>query len=143
MGRKKLNKKCAVDGCERKHHAKGYCNMHYTRFCKHGDPEYRLPTLEERFHASYTAVPESGCWLWMGCCDKYGYGQISVKRKAKAAHRVSWELHNGPIPKRLLVCHKCDVQSCVNPEHLFLGTQKDNIRDCISKGRFKGGNKNG
>lgn len=76
------------------------------------------------------------CWLWTSQL-RNGYGMFTINYKPLSAHRVSWELHNGPIPKGLLVCHKCDIPSCVNPEHLFLGTIQDNTNDRDSKGRFK------
>jgi hypothetical protein len=75
------------------------------------------------------------CWLWRGGIMANGYGRLSVKRKTVKVHRLSWELHFGPIPDGLHVCHKCDVRHCVNPDHLFLGTAGDNVRDCWSKGR--------
>lgn len=73
-----------------------------------------------------------GCWVFGGWLDKKGYGWISHK----AAHRVAWEAANGPIPNGIFVCHRCDNPSCVRPDHLFLGTQRDNMRDASSKGRF-------
>jgi len=75
------------------------------------------------------------CWLWVGNIHKRGYGQFKLKGKKVGAHRVSYELFKGPIPKGLCVCHTCDVRHCVNPDHLWLGTQKENIRDMYSKGR--------
>lgn len=72
-----------------------------------------------------------GCWLWTGQEAHNGYGVFKKKR----AHRVSYEMHNGPIPKDLVICHKCDTPACVNPSHLFAGSVKDNIQDMISKGR--------
>lgn len=92
-------------------------------------------TPEERFHKSYQMIPEAGCWLWDASFHSNGYGRIFIDNKSHKAHRYSWKLHNGPIPKGMCVCHKCDVKSCVNPEHLFLGTHQDNVNDCISKNR--------
>ena len=79
------------------------------------------------------------CWEFQGCRTDFGHGQISADRKniRLRAHRVAWEIWKGPIPEGLCVLHKCDNPPCCNPEHLFLGTKKDNTRDMISKGRWK------
>jgi hypothetical protein len=74
---------------------------------------------------------ETNCMLWGRTKFENGYGRYKDKR----AHRVSWELNYGPISNSLLVLHSCDIRACINPEHLFLGTQLDNMRDMISKGR--------
>lgn len=81
-------------------------------------------------------IPESGCWIWMGNMMR-GYGR--TPRSQRRAHRESYELHCGPIPVGLAVLHRCDVKCCVNPSHLFLGTQTMNVADMVAKSRQKGG----
>ena len=77
------------------------------------------------------------CWLWHGALQRGGYGSAHRPYgRVVRAHRYSWELTNGPIPGGLCVCHKCDVRTCVRPDHLFLGTRKDNMRDAANKGRL-------
>lgn len=91
--------------------------------------------LIERFWAK-VEVRESGCWEWGGKRHRQGYGEIvGTNHQACLAHRISWELNVGPIPDGMVVCHHCDNPPCVRPEHLFLGTQADNVRDMITKGR--------
>lgn len=97
-------------------------------------------TLEDRFHEKYEIVEPGGCWIWTGTVDGNGYGRIKVSGRRKGAHRVSWEIHNGPIPKGnghhgTCVLHHCDVTLCVNPAHLFLGSNADNVHDSMGKGR--------
>lgn len=96
--------------------------------------------LLRKFEERCVPDPSCGCWLWTGTIDAYGYGSMFLARTGnirtiQKAHRLSWELHYGPIPDGLCVLHKCDVRSCVNPQHLFLGTPSQNVEDCISKGR--------
>lgn len=97
--------------------------------------------VKERFWSKVTKT--STCWLWVGGVAHNGYGRFWVHSTTICASRVSWELHYGPIPEGLLVCHKCDNKACVNPLHLFLGSQKQNMEDCISKGRTAKGIRNG
>ena len=92
-------------------------------------------TLAERFFERISPEPTSGCWLWNGYVDAGGYGETSFRTRPLRAHRVSWEIHNGPIPTGLCVLHRCDVRCCVNPKHLFLGTLLDNNRDRAQKDR--------
>jgi len=99
-------------------------------------------TLQSRFDKKYIPEPMSGCWLWTGSVNNSGYGQFTMFGRIVGAHRVSYELHNGVIgrdnkDKTLHVLHKCDNPLCVNPDHLFIGTAKDNVTDMISKGRKK------
>jgi len=77
------------------------------------------------------------CWIWTGCKNNKGYGQFSISSGRIGAHRFSWKIHNTLSYDGLFVCHKCDNPSCVNPDHLFLGTALDNNRDRIIKGRSK------
>jgi len=78
---------------------------------------------------------DSGCWKYTGGLNGRGYGNIWVDGTTRSAHVVSYELHKGPIPAGMNVCHSCDNKKCINPRHLFLGTTQDNIDDMIAKGR--------
>ena len=92
--------------------------------------------LKIPFDERYIPEPNSGCWLWTGATYWHGYGVCSKKTYGEGyAHRWSWAIHNGPIPDGMQVLHKCDVRCCVNPAHLFLGTQYDNMRDMDRKER--------
>ena len=92
----------------------------------------KMKTPEERF-LKYVEKTDT-CWIWIGC-KSAGYGAFRVNRKNIRAHRFSYELYKGKIPSKLLVCHSCDNPICVNPSHLWLGTNLDNQKDCIKKGR--------
>lgn len=102
-----------------------------------------LTASREKFISRVEMIPEAGCWIWMGAVSPInGYARICVppafrtaKSKVMNAHRYSWLIFRGPISTGLHVCHRCDLRCCVNPNHMFLGTAGDNIRDCFSKGR--------
>lgn len=98
-------------------------------------------TAEQRFWAKIRKT--RGCWLWLGVPNSQGYGQIHVNGKTIGAHRFSYALHNGKIPRKLYVLHSCDVRNCVKPAHLWLGTQLENLADRDAKGRGVGGILNG
>jgi len=87
------------------------------------------------FHTKYTKQPNDGCWLWEASRNKDGYGLTSVQGASVSAHRASYEIHVGKIPDGICVLHTCDVPACVRPDHLFLGTHTDNMRDMYAKGR--------
>lgn len=90
---------------------------------------------QERFDAKHVGVTESGCWLWVSTIKHTGYGGFWMNGETIGAHRASWILHRGEIPEGGVICHKCDTPSCVNPSHLFLGTDADNVADKTVKGR--------
>lgn len=93
-----------------------------------------LKNLSERIAQN---IDKSGdCWNWKGYRDADGYGVFSFRGKRRKAHRVAWEIVSGEIPRGMCVCHRCDNPSCLNPSHLFLGTNQDNTRDKMSKGRY-------
>ncbi len=93
-------------------------------------------SLTQRFYQRFVPDPISGCWLWTGTMTrKGGYGELIYRGEKHRAHRLSYELHDRAIPAGLCVLHKCDVPHCVNPDHLFIGTNLDNVRDRDDKGR--------
>lgn len=91
----------------------------------------------ERFW--YKVKKSEDCWEWQAARMSSGYGMMRLNGVSTGAHRISWMLHYGDIPKGVCVCHKCDNRLCVRPDHLFLGTQADNIRDMMNKGRIARG----
>jgi hypothetical protein len=136
---------CLFDGCERGAISKGYCDKHYRRLLKRGDVNnYGSRKVAEgdaieRFHKKYE-INKSGCWLWTGGTRANSKGVLYPRHwtnesKSIGAHRFSFELVHGAIPQGMYVCHKCDTPLCVNPDHLFLGSHQDNMRDMVVKKR--------
>lgn len=142
----KPTRTCTVDGCDKAatRNKKTLCDKHYRRSLAHGDPTKTLrPGLDltpaERLTRKTTKTP--GCWLFQ---TESSYGKVSVGGgRTVSAHRLAWELANGPIPEGLVVRHKCDVPRCVRPDHLELGTPAENSRDMTDRVRQARGERQG
>jgi hypothetical protein len=91
--------------------------------------------LKIKIDSLCTPEPNTGCWLWIGSINKFGYGMVGYNRIQNYAHRLSYEVYKGSIPEGLLIRHSCDQPSCVNPDHLELGTDMDNNKDMVNRGR--------
>lgn len=133
-------KTCCIEGCSGPVNARGMCSMHYMQQRRAG----LLPigtrargTVIERFWRYVEKT--DGCWIWTGkSLNQKGYGHIQLGGKGtkhKLSHRLSYEIHHGPIPDGMVVMHSCDNPTCVNPSHLSAGTQSQNILDAFSRGR--------
>lgn len=103
---------------------------------------------EERFWSKVDKRGANECWLWTGAIS-HGYGAFNVGRlnsvagRTRRAHRIAWALTNGPAPEGMDLCHRCDVRACCNPGHLFVGTRRDNMLDCVAKDRHACGDRHG
>lgn len=96
-------------------------------------------TVAEKLRRIVSAGPADACWLWTRARDPWGYGQFwdHISRRTVQASRVAFEVEYGPVPQGLYVCHRCDNPACINPEHLFIGTSRDNKLDSVRKGRAR------
>lgn len=136
---------CKSVGCDKPVHAKGLCKVHYNKQLLESKPKPEKavkPTDGERFNSKFNRAGDSECWEWEALLDRDGYGIFKVGRRAIGAHRFARELSNGPIPPGMKVCHACDNPRCVNPAHLFIGTQRENMLDMKLKGRSTRGEAN-
>lgn len=148
-----VSKKCTVPNCLSENcYANGLCAKHYQQKRAHGTiaiRKYQQIPIEVKFEraidkngASVTPVG-TPCWLWTEGVSPRGYGKVWWKGKTERSSRVAWMIYKGPIPDTMLVLHKCDTPSCVNPEHLFLGNHKINAADKVAKGRAYSGDHRG
>lgn len=119
---------CTIEGCEKKHDAKGYCRLHYQRLKKHGTTADPRPTKHDRFWSKVQRG--DGCWEWMAGKNVNGYGRIQMgtmlEQNVQLAHRVAYEYVKGPIPEGQELDHICINPGCVNPDHLRPATRKEN-----------------
>ena len=139
-------KGCQIDYCNEVNFGHGYCAKHYQRLRRTGSAtnmcrkEPLMGTLKERFDQSYKINDATLCWEWQRNLNRAGYSKIEFndelgKRKTISGHRLSYKIYKGSIKNGLFVCHSCDNPACVNPEHLWLGTHEDNMKDMDDKGR--------
>lgn len=134
---------CTIGGCTKPIFIKkrGWCNMHYQRWRKgtdmDGPPKASGGTIKDRFESFVEISTSAECITWPASRGTRGYGQFVYQNKTRKAHRVSYEIHVGPIPQGMVVRHKCDNPPCVNPAHLEIGTQSDNVSDAVERGRWR------
>ena len=103
----------------------------------------RIP-IHEKIERSIVRIPESGCWIWMKKVNHRGYGMTCLGKGSNlSAHRASYESKYGAIPNGMMALHICDISSCVNPDHIFIGTQQDNLTDKVLKKRQANGQNHG
>lgn len=131
---------CSLDGCTQSVRARSLCSKHYQRFSRWGDPLYTVYTpreanAEERLRRRGWTVSNTGCWVWEGATDGWGYGTLSLSGEQRGAHIVAYEVWVGPIEPGKILLHSCDNPPCINPAHLTQGTHRDNSKDRDNRGR--------
>jgi hypothetical protein len=139
---------CCIKGCENKAKSRGLCNTHYERQrlgrSLDGELQKQHHGLDRKTRFErWIEKDASGCWIWTASYNPSGYGQFNLDgKKPMLAHRAAWIIYRGAIPAcessgygTHHICHKCDNPKCVNPDHLFLGTNQENMDDKMQKGR--------
>lgn len=125
---------CSITDCSNEVLARGWCQLHYSRWNRWGDPLANPKTPIERLLGKVEKQPD-GCWLWTGSLMESGYGMFRLHGQATLAHRASYELHKGKIPEGFVVDHLCRVRPCINPSHLEACTLQENVRRGRRNGR--------
>lgn len=128
--------------CGKKVLARGLCHAHYQKQWRKGlsplEDDKRSAPIEDRFLCK-VKIDDNGCWIWTGTLSAQGYGMIWKEDRNVPTHRESYKLFFGKLSDKDVVCHKCDVRACVNPDHLFVGDRGDNNRDMFEKKRHRFG----
>ncbi len=127
---------CYADDCDNKSKKRGLCIKHYTRLLRYGDINHTSVIVgdDKKRIKGNSIVVDSGCWEWQRYI-KEGYGITILKGQIEQAHRASWKVFIGEIPEGMQVNHKCHNRKCINTEHLYIGTQKQNMQDMIDANR--------
>ena len=138
---------CRIPGCDKPRHARGWCSRHYTNWYRRGHPEHEAPPRggeryrrpidpATRFWSKVDFSDPDGCWPWKGSY-RHAYGEFWLNGTKAYAHRVAALLVFGALPDDSVVLHRCDNPACVRPDHLGVGDQTANMRDCSEKGRWR------
>ena len=137
---------CRAEGCARPVLARELCKKHYSRWYRKGTivRSWDIPFVDRFWGMVDRSGGPAACWNWQGSLTQAGYGIIGfVEHIHEPSHRIAYALTYGSIPPDLFVCHHCDNPPCCNPQHLFVGTHADNMRDMVQKGRAASGSRNG
>ena len=134
---------CSIENCFNPVRAKGWCNTHYARWYRTGNPLSAHPrrkvglTISEILELYVQKGKPDECWLWTKSTNNDGYGHFGFKGRMIDAHRATAEIIYGPLTSDIVVRHSCDIPLCCNPKHLLMGTQADNIADCHRRKRSR------